>query len=82
MYYKQSVVIDRPIGNNVFIYDERRQLFGKAEIFVPVMIHRTLDDVQLGDAVVFAEKVDGEVREFVGLRNLVHLVIARKEQGD
>ena len=64
MYYKQPLIINSPIGNNAFVYDKRKQLFGKAEIVVPVLIDGVLDDVQLGDSVVFGEALDGETREF------------------
>lgn len=71
MYYIQPIILDRPVGNNTFIYDERKQLFGKAEIVVPQLIVGTLDDVQMGDAIVFAEQIDGEIKKFTGLKNLV-----------
>jgi|GEM_PF-3332644 len=71
MYYKQSILFDRPVGNNIFIYDERKELFGKAELTIPVLLEGSLDDIQLGDTIVFAEKIDGEVREFTGLKDLV-----------
>jgi hypothetical protein len=82
MYYKQATIIDHPIGNNAFVYDERKQLFGKAEIVVPAIIEGSLDDVKVGKDIVFAEKMDGEVKEFVGLEKLVITVIARKERRD
>ena len=71
MYYAQSQIISSPIGNNAFVYNERKELFGKAEIVVPQLIEGTVDDVQLGDCVVFSEELDGKVREFRGLSDLV-----------
>lgn len=71
MYYRSAIVLDRPIGNNAFVYDVRQELFGKAEIVIPKLVEGTLEDVGLGDSIVFAEEIDGEVREFGGLRDLV-----------
>lgn len=71
VYYRESIILDRPVGNNAFAYDERKLLFGKAEIVVPQLVAGNLDDVQLGDSIVFAEEIDGEVREFCGLKSLV-----------
>lgn len=71
MYYKQSVVIDRPIGNNAFVYDDRKQLFGEAKIVVPELIVWTIHDVKLGNDIVFTENIDGKVMEFMGLEKLV-----------
>lgn len=71
MYYNKSIVIDRPVGNNAFAYDERKELFGKAEITTPVLIDGTIDDIQLGDRIVFAENINGEMKEFLGLESLV-----------
>lgn len=71
VYYHNPTVIDRPIGNNAFVYDERKQLFGRAEIVIPTMIDGNIDSVKVGNIIVFAENMDGEVKEFVGLERLV-----------
>ncbi len=71
VYYHNLTIIDRPIGNNIFVYNERKELFGKAEIVISQLIEGTLDDVQLGDTTVFAEEVAGEIKEFAGLKSLV-----------
>lgn len=73
MYYMQPIILDRSIGNNIFVYNERKEFFGKAEIIVPKLIAGTLYDVQLGDTTVFAEEFTGEIKEFSGLKNLVCL---------
>ena len=73
VYYHNPTVIDRPIGNNAFVYDERKKLFGKAEIVVPAMIEGKIHDVKVGSAIVFSEKIEGEVKDFVGLERLVKL---------
>lgn len=71
MYYSCSIILNRSIGNNTFVYDERVNLFGKAQIIVPQLIEWTLDDVQPGDNIVFAEMIDGELQKFMGLDSLV-----------
>ena len=43
--------IEEPVGNNVFSYDERTN----KKIFVPKLIKGTLDDVSLGENIVFNE---------------------------
>ena len=43
--------IEEPVGNNVFSYDERTN----KKIFVPKLIEGTLDDVSLGENIVFNE---------------------------
>lgn len=73
MYYSEAVTLNSLIGNNTFVYDERKELFGKAEIIVPQLVEGTLDDVQLGDSIVFAEKIDEQLQTFTGLQYLVHL---------
>ena len=43
--------IDKPYGNNVFSYEEREN----KKIFVPKLIEGNLEDVQVGDNIVFNE---------------------------
>ena len=43
--------IDKPIGNNIFSYEDR----SNKKIYVPKLIEGTLDDVVVGDEVVFNE---------------------------
>lgn len=73
VYYHNSTIVDRPIGNNAFVYEERKETFGKAEIVVPQLIEGNIDDVKVGSAIVFSEKVNEEVKEFIGLETIVRL---------
>lgn len=73
VYYREPIILDRPVGNNIFVYDERKEISGKAEIVVPQLIVGTLDDVQLGYTIVFAEEVAWDIKEFAGLKSLVCL---------
>ncbi|EPZ53280.1 hypothetical protein H477_5043 [[Clostridium] sordellii ATCC 9714] len=43
--------IDKPLGNNVFSYDEREN----KKIYVPKLIQGDLNDVKIGHEVVFSE---------------------------
>ena len=43
--------IDKPTGNNIFSYEER----SNKKIFVPKLIQGTLDDVLVGNEIVFNE---------------------------
>ena len=43
--------IEKPMGNNIFSYDEREN----KKIYVPKLIEGTLDDVSVGEEIVFNE---------------------------
>ena len=59
--------IDKPYGNNIFSYKEREN----KKIFVPKLIEGNLEDVEVGDNIVFNEiDEDNEVKA-KGLKNLV-----------
>ena len=59
--------IDKPYGNNVFSYEEREN----KKIFVPKLIEGNLEDVKVGDNIVFNE-IDEETEvKAKGLENLV-----------
>lgn len=73
MYYSTSTTISTSIGNNAFAYNERVAAFGKAEITIPAIVDGTIDDIQLGDFVAFAEMHSGEPKLFYGLKNLIHI---------
>ena len=59
--------IDEPTGNNVFSHEERKN---KA-IYVPKLIEGTLDDVKVGDKVVFSEIDFEEEINAIGLEHMV-----------
>lgn len=55
-------------GNNVFSYDIRK----KKTLFVPSIITGTLEDVKIGDEVVFSDiDESGKLTECVGLKNFI-----------
>lgn len=59
--------IDEPYGNNVFSYEEREN----KKIFVPQLIEGDLDDVRIGENIVFNEIDEDNEIKAIGLENLV-----------
>lgn len=59
--------IDRPIGNNIFSYEER----SNKSIFVPSLIEGTLEDVAIGEEIVFNEIDEDKEIKAKGLKNMV-----------
>ncbi len=67
--------IDKPIGNNIFSYEDR----SNKKIYVPKLIEGTLDDVVVGDEVVFNE-IDEDIEiKAKGLKNMVKCNIKNKD---
>ena len=62
--------IDRPVGNNVFSYEEREN----KKIYVPKLIDARIDQVELGGPAAFIEVEDGQEKECFGMKNIYHLV--------
>lgn len=59
--------IDEPTGNNIFSYKER----SNKKIYVPQLVEGTLDDVVVGNEVVFNE-IDEDIEiKAKGLRNMI-----------
>lgn len=67
--------IDEPTGNNIFSYDDR----SNKSIYVPRLIEGTLDDVKVGDKVVFSEIDFGEEINAIGLKNMVKYNFEEKD---
>lgn len=59
--------IDKPYGNNVFSYEEREN----KKIFVPKLIEGNLNDVKVGEHIVFNEIDEDMEIKAKGLENLV-----------
>ncbi|MDB8805808.1 UPF0489 family protein [Romboutsia sp. 1001216sp1] len=59
--------IDRPMGNNIFSYEER----SNKSIFVPSLIEGTLEDVTVGEEIVFNEIDEDKEIKAKGLKNMV-----------
>ncbi|MCC0628339.1 UPF0489 family protein [Clostridioides sp. ES-S-0108-01] len=67
--------IKKPVGNNVFSYETRED----KSIYVPKLISGTLNDVKLGDEVVFNEIEEGKEIKAKGLENMVEYVLGNKK---
>ncbi len=60
--------IKKPVGNNAFSFDKRKQ----KEIFVPPLIEGTPNDLRVGSQIAFSEIVDGNEKNYCGLKNFIH----------
>ena len=59
--------IEKPTGNNIFSYEDREN----KKIYVPKLIEGTLDDVSVGEEIVFNE-IDEDIEiKAKGLKNMV-----------
>lgn len=59
--------IDKPTGNNIFSYEEREN----KKIYVPKLIEGSLDDVSIGEEIVFNE-IDEDIEiKAKGLKNMI-----------
>ncbi|WP_304341079.1 UPF0489 family protein [Metaclostridioides mangenotii] len=67
--------IDKPIGNNKFSFNERKN----KKIYVPKLIKGGLNDVVLGDEVCFDEVECGKELLCKGLKNLVEYIYEGKK---
>lgn len=67
--------IEKPIGNNIFSYEDR----SNKKIYVPKLIEGSLDDVVVGDKVVFNEIDENIEIKAKGLKNMVKYSIEDKE---
>lgn len=66
--------IDKPYGNNVFSYEEREN----KKIFVPKLIEGNLEDVEVGENIVFNEIDEENEVKAKGLKNLVQYKLKDK----
>lgn len=74
-YEYNGFYIEKPMGNNIFSYDKR----DNKSIYVPKLISGTLDDVKLGNKVVFNEVDENEEIKAIGLENMVEYVLGNKK---
>ena len=59
--------IEKPMGNNIFSYNEREN----KKIYVPKLIEGSLDDVSVGEEIVFDEIDEAIEIKAKGLKNMV-----------
>lgn len=67
--------IDKPVGNNIFSYEDRKN----KKIYVPKLISGDLDDVLVGEEIVFNEIDDGSEISSKGLKNMVNYYFQGKD---
>jgi hypothetical protein len=67
--------IEKPIGNNIFSYEEREN----KKIYVPKLIEGNLDDVKIGDKIVFNEIDEEKEIKAKGLKNMVKYNVDQKD---
>lgn len=70
--YSKEILLTRCIWNNALSYEKRISKFWKAQINIPAMIDWTINDVQIGDKIVFEDFDEKEnLVSAVWLRNFV-----------
>jgi len=60
--------LTKPVGNNAFSFDNRKN----KKLYIPSLIEGTPNDLSIGRHIAFSEIVDGEERNFSGLKNFIH----------
>ena len=59
--------IDKPLGNNIFSYEERKE----RKIYVPQLIESEISSVSIGSEAVFIEIDEGIENKCIGLAKYV-----------
>lgn len=74
-YYQESVFLKERRGNNAFSYEERKNFLQKEPFLsIPNIIDGTIDDVKVGETVVFEEIEDEVLKSCFGLENFVRIL--------
>lgn len=73
MNYYNGFYIEEPVGNNMFSYEQRSQ----KSIYVPALLGRSLEDLQISDEICFCECIEGEEICCSGLEKFIELKRAR-----
>lgn len=74
-YEYSGFYIEKLVGNNVFLYDKREN----KSIYVLKLINGILNDVRLGNEVVFNEVDENKEIKVKGLENMVEYVLGNKK---
>ncbi|SHH32288.1 peptide arginase family protein [Tepidibacter thalassicus] len=75
MDYYKGFFIDKPVGNNVFSYDKRKQ----KNIYVPPLKEGNIEDVKVGKNIVFSEVEDGIEINALGLEYFIKYSFGEKD---
>ena len=70
MLYTTPYILSENVWNNAFSYDIRTN----KSLLIPSLIHWTLDDVKIGQEIVFEEKENGLLESYKGLEHFIRLV--------
>ena len=74
MNYSSTNILRERLWNNAFAWEERIQNYGKTPtLSIPSLIDGTIDDVVLGDAIVFEEIEEGQLKSCTWLKNYVRI---------
>ena len=77
MNYKNPHILQENVGNNAFSYELRK----RKSLYIPSLREGTLDDVIMGDEVVFEEREDRILKSCRGLRHFIRLNDALSPRG-
>ena len=69
MYYRRPYILEKKQWNNLFSYDLREQRY----LTIPSCIDGTLEDIRIGDTIVFEEIEDGSLKSCKGLKHFIRL---------
>jgi len=70
--YKEIQILSENTGNNAFGWEKRKEFYNKSpSLFIPSLIEWSLDDVMIGDEIVFEEAQDGQIISCKGLKHFV-----------
>lgn len=73
--YSQRHILTENLGNNSFAWDARTMRYGHSPtLTIPSLIDGTLDDVIVGEDIVFEEMEDGTLRSCKGLQDFVRIL--------
>jgi hypothetical protein len=74
MHYQNKQILRENLGNNSFAWDERLARYSHSPtLTIPSLIDGTLDDVRVGEDIVFEEMEDGVLRSCAGLANFIRI---------
>lgn len=72
MPYANSYILGGKFGNNTFSYAHRENKY----LTIPSIIEWTLEDIAIGDVIVFEEREDGKLKSCKWLKNFIRLQIS------
>ncbi len=75
MPYKNKHTLTGELGNNAFAWDERTIFYGKSPtLSIPSLTEGDIDDLQIGEDIVFEEIENGIIKSCKGLKHFVKIM--------